>query len=713
MNKKMLVILLGLLSVFLFSCKMDGDNKNIGTEKASTPSFLPVPGEYDNAQKIFIRGGKPGQTIYYTLDGSTPTTASTEYTEAFTIDGPATIKAIITGDGYESSDVGEGSYTFACAEPVMLPEGADLTAIQVLEFNADTEGASIYYTTDGSDPTSESNLYTGGVLISSTQTVKAIAVKEGYEESSLISRTYEIPENVFDQSYNLSAGDIVQSSEGGDKLSSAGSIGFSDYESFTSDNVVFIQPELGKQVIDGFGGSFTESTAYVLSYLTPENRAAVMDAYFGEDGANYSLTRTHIGSSDFTVEGRYDYAPAGDSDLADFSIVEDTKGFADTVKPDLAGYDGLYDDISPVDTTYDLIPLIHEALAIDPDIRIISSPWTAPPWMKNNNDEFDGHLLHEHYSTFADYFSLYLSAYEAEGINIWGITPVNEPHGNGGNWESMRFHPGEEADFIANYLGPTLTADGFSDVKILGFDQNRGGLEDFAHAILGNEDSAQYTYGMAVHWYGSSYKTFDEELDRTHAEFPDFAILHSEGCIDSLGDDEELYSWWLEDEWWWNENATEWGYHYAADKSNHPVYTPTHRYARNIIEGLNHWLTGWVDWNMVLDKRGGPNHVGNFCGAPIMIDPTNGEVYYTPIYYVMSHFSKYIQPGDQVISTTTYTPGLDSDVLHATAVQNANGDITVALLNTSKSELQYDIVIGSQITTVTIAANAVQTIVIN
>ena len=123
--------------------------------------------------------------------------------------------------------------------------------------------------------------------------------------------------------------------------------------------------------------------------------------------------------------------------------------------------------------------------------------------------------------------------------------------------------------------------------------------------------------------------------------------------------------WFDNDDFWWNPNATDWAYTatWAPNPEDHPMYTPVHRYARNIIVSLNHGVAGWIDWNIVLDRQGGPNHVGNFCGAPIMIDLQSGYVYYTPVYYVLAQLSRTIRPGDRAVQVTKHLDeltGLDA-----------------------------------------------------
>jgi glucosylceramidase len=535
-------------------------------------------------------------------------------------------------------------------------------------------------------------------------------------------------ETIPGKDYNLTATtEILVTSEAGDKIAVKQNVNF---QYGTPDgNVIRIDPETVKQTMDGIGSSFTESSAFVLAHLDKNTRREVMENIFGEKGANFSLTRTHIGACDFSVEGKYSYADKkGDTGLSAFSIQPDLEGF------DPNKYPGIKDP------TYDLLPMIKEALEIkqnqsDKELRIISSAWTAPWWMKdietwyipgapeNNWQGTGGSLKSEYYPVYADYLLKYLQAYQTQGVDIWGITPVNEPHGNNGQWESMHFTPETQNEFIKKYLGPKLKNSPFDKVNLLIYDQNRDGLEHWTDVIFGDPETTPYVYGVAVHWYESTYKVYEDVFDRVHQKFPDFAIIHTEGCIDDLGKDApdgvtdpERYKesgWFNNDAFWWNANATDWAYSVTwqgVNTEDHPIYTPVHRYARNIIVSIDHWLQGWIDWNVVLDKNGGPNHVGNFCGAPIMIDTETSQVYYTPIYYVLAQFSKTIRPGDKAVATEKHTENLGADDLHACATINADNVVSVQLLNTTKSPIVYHLQIGKQYAKIEIPANSVQTV---
>ncbi|MDJ0749388.1 MAG: glycoside hydrolase family 30 beta sandwich domain-containing protein [Woeseiaceae bacterium] len=525
----------------------------------------------------------------------------------------------------------------------------------------------------------------------------------------------------------LSSTEVIVTSEQGDKLATKDNVEFAGGQAHGT--VITVYPDKTRQTITGIGSSFTESSAFVLAHLDEDARREVMTKIYSEDGANFSLARTVVGSTDFAVEGKYSYADVpDDAALEHFSIEVDQDGFRK------ADYSGIRDE------RYDLLPMIKEALAIkasqrDDTLNIIASAWTAPAWMKDIEDWYvggtpdnygqgtGGVLKDEYVSTYADYLVRYYDAYEAEGVDIWGMTPVNEPHGNSGQWESMHFTAESQRDFIRDHLGPALQASGHDDIRILIYDQNRDGMEHWANVVLGDADAAKYVYGTAVHWYSSTYRVFEESLNAVHEKFPAFDIIHTEGTIDNLGRPapagvadpagyEEEANWFGNDAFWWNETATDWAYtaSWAPNPDNHPKYVPVHRYARNVIVSLDNWMSGWIDWNVVLDRHGGPNHVLNHCGAPIMIDTDTGQVYYTPVYYVLAQFSRSIRPGDKVVETSRQLHGLGDDALHASATVNDEGLLSVQLLNTTKRPIEYSLQIGEQFADVTIPANAIQTV---
>ena len=435
-------------------------------------------------------------------------------------------------------------------------------------------------------------------------------------------------------------------------------------------------PDSTYQTITGFGGSFTEASAYLLNQLSAENRNRILQAYFGDEGARYSLTRTHINSCDFSLSN-YSYAPvAGDTSLQHFSIEEDRD---------------------------DIIPMIKDAMAISSEgFKIIASPWTAPPWMKTNTDWRGGQLLPQYRDTWALFFSKYLTAYREEGIDIWGVTVENEPLGNDSNWESMHFSPQEMTDFVQHYLGPQLEADGH-DVQLLGYDQNREHLREWVDTMYQNEETAKYFDGTAIHWYASTYEVFPEELQYAHQKAPGKHLIQTEACVDA-----EVPQW-QNDAWYWSKEATDWGWDWAPeeDKYLHPKYVPVYRYARDIIGCLNNWVDGWVDWNMVLNRQGGPNWFENWCVAPVIVDPEQDEVYFTPLYYTMAHFSRFIRPGAVRIGFDNP----DADLM-TTAAQNPDGSIAVVVFNPTEQEKTFSLTLGQQTTNLQISGRALQTILI-
>ena len=466
---------------------------------------------------------------------------------------------------------------------------------------------------------------------------------------------------------------VVESSASGKKLEQIES-----FEPQEKRVLLRLDSRISYQTITGIGGSFTESSAHLLNQMGDANREKIINAYFSDEGARYSLTRTHINSCDFSL-GQYAYVTdPNDKTLESFSIDEDRN---------------------------DIVPMIKDAMNVSSEgFKIIASPWTAPPWMKDNNDWVGGKLLPEYYEAWALYFAKYIEAYKEEGIDIWAATVENEPLGNGSNWESMHFTAEEMTAFIRDHLGPVLEKNGLEHVHIFGYDQNRDELKHWVDVMYDDTVAAQYIDGTAIHWYASTYEVFPEVLQYAHFKAPDKYLIETEGCVDAE------VPHWQDDAWYWSKEATDWGWDWASEEQKHlhTKYVPVYRYARDIIGCLNNYVDGWVDWNMVLDRQGGPNWFKNWCVAPVIVDPESDEVYLTPLYHTMSHFSKYIRPGAKRILVE-----LNDDDLLATAVLNPDESIALVILNQNEQAVTINLEMPGFKESISIDAQAIQTVTFN
>ncbi|HVU17801.1 MAG TPA: glycoside hydrolase family 30 protein [Candidatus Didemnitutus sp.] len=401
------------------------------------------------------------------------------------------------------------------------------------------------------------------------------------------------------------------------------------------------------QEIVGFGGALTESSAWALAQISPEQRAEILHRYFDpKDGIGYTLARTHINSCDFSLHmWALDETP-GDYDLHDFTL-------------------------APMRTW--VMPLLHDAIkASGGKLRILASPWSPPAWMKTNNRMDDGGSLRAEYApAWAQYFVKFVQAMQREEhIPIWALTVQNEPQAHQ-TWESCLYSPEQERNFVRDHLGPALQQAGLGGVHLLGLDHNRDLEESFAAADFGDPQASKYFWGLATHWYVSDDFA---AASRVHERFPDKTILFTEGCCEggsTIGD-------WAH------------GEHYASQ----------------IIGDLRNWVSNFMDWNIVLDERGGPNHVGNFCDAPVIVDVTKKTVTYGPSFYYLGQFSKFIQPGAHRVASTGGPAGLQS-----VAFVNPDGSIVTVVLNTSDSPVSFGLSAGGDTVSGSIPAHAIQTYV--
>ena len=415
---------------------------------------------------------------------------------------------------------------------------------------------------------------------------------------------------------------------------------------------VFVEPKKTFQNFMGIGGAITDASAEVFSKLNKEKQQEFLNAYYDkEKGIGYSLLRTTIHSSDFASES-YTYIAEGDKELKTFSIEHDRKY---------------------------RIPMLKEAIkTAGGKLLLYVSPWSPPAFMKSNGSMLKGGvLLPEYYQSWANYYAKFIKAYEKEGMPIWGLTIQNEPMATQ-TWESCIFSAEAERDFLKNFLGPTMKKEGLGDKKIVVWDHNRDLMNHRANVIFSDAEASKYAWGMGFHWYetwAGGAPMFDN-VRKVHEDYPSKNLLFTEGCVDKF--DADKYQFWANGE----------------------------RHGSNTIHDFNNGTVGWTDWNILLDQNGGPNHVGNFCFAPIHADTTSGELIYTPSYYYIGHFSKFIRPNAKRVSTAVSRSNLIS-----TSFLNKDGKMVTIVMNQSDKNITYNLIIASEKTVVEIPANGIQTLV--
>jgi glucosylceramidase len=447
----------------------------------------------------------------------------------------------------------------------------------------------------------------------------------------------------------------------------------------------------------GFGASFTESSAWNLATIPVESRKNVLTKLFSPtEGAGFTLTRTHINSSDYS-NNHYTYIEEGDEDLSTFSIHEDMKGFSgdenDQVK-----------DIELIEPGYDLIPMILEASSIPgADFKIIASPWSPPSWMKTGETSTmtNGTLQPKYYGLWAEYISKYVTAYEEQGIKLWAITPQNEPlHAHDAQWDSNGFTPEQGRDFLRDHLGPQLVKDGHlklddleSGLRVLIYDHNKSTMNDYVSATYNDPEASKYAWGTAFHWYTNSElkknNWYADELAELQKNWPNKGMIHSESSIDIDANDPI-------------------GQYWRARTDYAGTFVPFETYAYDIITDLNHGTQGYVEWCSILSNEGKPNPYNNFNSAPVLINPVTDEVIYTPLYYLLSHFSKFIRPDARRIGLKSE----ESNGLIYTAAKNTDGSIAVVVFNNNDEAYELSLTIEGKTFTTEVAPRAMQTIIL-
>jgi len=420
------------------------------------------------------------------------------------------------------------------------------------------------------------------------------------------------------------------------RLTQNGSLNFSSFhQPLETEPFVLVDASVSFQPVEGIGGALTDASAETFAKLPKEKQQELLTAYYNPaKGIGYTLARTNIQSCDFS-SGTYSYVEDNDPALKTFSVAHDQQY---------------------------RIPLIKQAItAAGGRLKLYVSPWSPPAWMKDNNSVTGGgHLKPEFDQSWANFYIKFIRTYEALGIPVWGLTVQNEPMAKQ-KWESCIYTAEEQRDFIKNYLGPTLQKAGMGGKKLICWDHNRDLLYQQASTILEDPAAAKYIWGIGFHWYETwtgGPMLFDN-LKLVHEAFPGKNLIFTEGCQERFAFD-SLQNWSLGE-----------------------------KYGYSMINDFNSGATGWTDWNILLDENGGPNHVGNFCFAPVHADTRNGQLIYTNAFYYIGHFSKFVRPGARRIAVSS-----NRAALQTTAFVNKDGSIVVIVMNDTDKAWPYHLIVN-------------------
>ena len=423
---------------------------------------------------------------------------------------------------------------------------------------------------------------------------------------------------------------------------------------FETQVCVFVDPTHTFQTLLGIGGALTDASAETFAKLSKDKQQELLKAYYDtKDGIGYTLARTNISSCDFSSD-TYNYVKDNDKELKTFSVDHDRQY---------------------------RIPFIKQAIAAaGGKLTMFVSPWSPPGFMKDNHDVLHGgRLLPEYRQAWANYYIKFINTYEKLGIPIWGLSVQNEPMAKQ-TWESCVYTAEDERDFIKLYLGPTLQKAGMAGKKLIAWDHNRDLVYQRATTILNDPQAAKYVWGIGYHWYETwtgSAMEFDN-VRRVAETFPSKNLMFTEGSIEKFNHD-KIKDWSLGE-----------------------------RYGYSMVHDFNNGTVGWTDWNILLDETGGPNHVGNFCYAPVIADTRDGSLYYTNCYYYIGHFSKFIRPGAKRVASSS-----NRDKLLTTSFINPDGKLAVIVMNNSDEKIDYSLWIAGKGAKTTSLPHSIATLIVN
>ncbi len=645
-----LFLAISLTAIYFCGCSGGGGSATTPpvTPTAATPILSPASGTFTSAQSVTLADSTAGASIYYTVDGSTPTTGSTLYSKAIAVSSTMTIKAIAAASGYLNSASASGTYTInlpVAATPSFSPAPGSYTSAQSVMLSDSTAGTSIYYTTDGSTPTAGSTLYSSAIEVSSSTIIRAMAVASDYSSSEVATGVYTFPGSASPVSVVLSTHDQSQ------LMKAQPNVNFTTSTADAGTNTVVIDPTQQYQTMEGFGAAFTDSAAYLLDQVVPSSQLPVtMNDLFtlNGNGIGLSFMRIPMGASDIARSVySFDDQPAGQTDfnLTGFSISHDQ--------------------------TY-VLPIIQQAKTLNPQMKLMANPWSPPGWMKDSGTMMGGNLLmnSNNEAAFANYFVKYIQAYQAAGVPLDYISLQNEPENNTTSYPSMLMADTAQLALLQGYVLPALSSANLS-TKVFVWDHNWD-TPSYPEYVLGNLTSQQLTQVAGTAWHG--YGGTPGAQQTVQNEFPSLGTWETEHSGGT----------WVTDQ-------------FSSD-------------FMEITQVLRNSAKAYVKWSLALDQNLGPNltldaGLGgcNTCTPIVTVNSQTGTVTKDIEYYTLGHYSKYVLPGAVRIYSSN-TPAIAS-----VAFENPDGSTALIAYNDSGTSQAFQVQWGTESFSYTLPALAAAT----
>ncbi|CAG9763952.1 unnamed protein product [Ceutorhynchus assimilis] len=433
------------------------------------------------------------------------------------------------------------------------------------------------------------------------------------------------------------------------------------FSNVTLANEVLVSLKTHYQKILGFGGAFTDSTGINIDSLSNKCQSLLLESYFGSTGIGYSVGRVPIGGTDFSLKG-YSYCDKQDDSLDSFALQEE-------------------------DFKYK-VPLIQRALELrgGGNLKLFASAWSAPVWMKNT-DKYNGFgkVVPKYYQLWAKYYLKFFEEYEKQGVAFWGVTSQNEPIDGliGTTVPNNGFDSEEMKNWIKEALGPAIRNSTFKNLKIILHDDQRLLLPLLKTLVLTDEEVVKYADGVGVHFY-TDFFVPGSFLDLVEVEGKSLFRLATEGCAGS---------------------AHIFGLTEAVDLGS---WSRAETYLSSIFTDLKHDVIGWVDWNMALNRSGGPNWIRNEVDSPIIVDSEKDEFYKQPMFYALGHFSKFVVPGSVRIGSESVLS--DLEVL---SFLRPDGKIVVVLWNKSNEAKSVNLAVDNLAGNLNLPAKSINTLLLS